>query len=316
MIEVNNLTKIYGNYTAINGISFTVQKGCIMGFLGPNGAGKTTTMKIITGFLLQTSGDVKVAGYDTLQQDMEVKKRVGYLPEIPPLYNEMTVSSYLDFAGKIKGISDSKKLKNRVSEVIELTQLQEVRNKIVSYLSKGYRQRVGIAQALIHDPEILIFDEPTIGLDPKQILETRKLIKTLGGKKTIVLSTHILPEVEQTCDRVVIINKGKVVAEDSPDNLSSSLKGAKKIHLQVRGPKEDIELKLKEIDGINKIIHENTQDSINSFLLETGPQNEIQERIASIVVGNSWGLHELNPINVSLEDIFLKLTTSEKEVMN
>ena len=316
MIEVKNLTKFYGNYAAIEGVTFTVPKGRIIGFLGPNGAGKTTTMKIITGFLTPSSGDVKVCGYDVMKQDMEVKKRIGYLPEIPPLYNEMTVISYLDFTAKIKGLKNAKKRKERLEEVLTLCTITDVKNKLTSQLSKGYKQRVGLAQALIHDPEVLIFDEPTIGLDPKQILETRKLIKSLGGQRTIILSTHILPEVAQTCDRVVIINKGKIVAEDSPENLSSSLKGAKRTHLQIRGPRNDIETQLKTIDGINKITYETSQDGINNFLVESVSKNEIQEQIAATVVRNNWGLVELHPITISLEDIFLKLTTSEKEAAN
>lgn len=313
MIEVKNLTKFYGNYAAIEGVSFTVPKGRIIGFLGPNGAGKTTTMKIITSFLPPSSGEIKVCGFDTMKQDMEVKKRIGYLPEIPPLYTEMTVTSYLDFTAKIKGVKNSKKRKERLGEILKLCTIEDVKNKLISQLSKGYRQRVGLAQALIHDPEVLIFDEPTIGLDPKQILETRKLIKSLGGQRTILLSTHILPEVEQTCDRVVIINKGKIVAEDSPENLSSSLKGAKRIHLQVRGSKNEVETKLKEIQGINKITYETSQDGVNSFLIESVSKDEISEQIARTVVKNDWGLIELHPISISLEDIFLKLTTSERQ---
>ena len=233
MIEVENLTKRYGRHTAVDGISFRVHKGEILGFLGPNGAGKTTTMRILTCYLPPTDGTARVAGYDVFAQPLEVKRRVGYAPETPPLYPDMDVGSFLDFCAKIKGVP-GKDRKAKISDVMEKTRVSDVRNTLIGRLSKGYRQRVGLAQAILHNPDVLILDEPTAGLDPKQIIETRELIKSLGGEHTIVLSTHILPEVSMTCGRVVIINKGRVVAEDTPENLTHRLQGAATVRLEVR----------------------------------------------------------------------------------
>src|SRR5574338_1704075 len=238
MIEVENLTKRYGPTLAVSDVSFQVQKGEILGFLGPNGAGKTTTMRIITGFLSPTEGRVRVAGIDVVDSPLDAKRHIGYLPENPPVYTDMTVNEYLAFVGRIKGVPRAE-LKKRVGEVSEKCAIADVQDRQIGKLSKGYRQRVGLAQALIHNPDILILDEPTAGLDPKQIIETRELIKGLAGQHTVILSTHILPEVAQTCQRVVIINKGRVVAVDTPENLTARLKGAATLYVQVDAPGAD-----------------------------------------------------------------------------
>src|SRR6267378_105830 len=254
MIEVENLTKRYGRTTAVDGVSFRVQKGEILGFLGPNGAGKTTTMRILTCYLPPTEGTARVAGYDVFESPLEVKRRVGYIPETPPLYPDMDVDGFLDFCAKIKGVPSASR-KAKIDEAVEKTRIGDVRRKLIGQLSKGYRQRVGLAQAILANPDVLILDEPTAGLDPKQIIETRELIKSLGGDHTIVLSTHILPEVSMTCGRVVIINKGKVVAEDTPENLTRRLQGAATVRLEVRGESPDLESALIAIPGVKSVRH-------------------------------------------------------------
>src|SRR5690348_6079582 len=253
MIKVSELTKRYARTTAVDHISFEVEKGQIVGFLGPNGAGKTTTMRMLTCFLPPTSGAASVAGFDVLEQPMEVKKRIGYLPETPPLYQEMRATEYLNFVGKLKGLSGTD-LKQRVDTACERCAITDVRDKLLGKLSKGYRQRVGLAQAILHNPDVLILDEPTAGLDPKQIMETRDLIKSLAGDHTIVLSTHILPEVSQVCQRVVIINKGRVVAVDTPDNLTSRLAGAQTLYVQVDAASNaDVGAALDGVPGVTAV---------------------------------------------------------------
>src|SRR5512144_2902555 len=252
MIEVERLTKRYGRATAVDRVSFRVEKGEILGFLGPNGAGKTTTMRILTCYLPPTEGTARVAGYDVFAQPMEVKRRVGYLPESPPLYPDMSVRDYLDFCAKIKGVAKSER-KTRVADAIERVRVGDVRDKLIAKLSKGYRQRVGLAQAILHNPDVLVLDEPTAGLDPKQIIETRELIKGLAGDHTIILSTHILPEVSQTCQRVVIINKGRVVAIDTPENLTARLRGSESMYLQVDGAGDGVEAELAAVAGVTQV---------------------------------------------------------------
>src|SRR3989442_4535441 len=251
MIEVENLTKRYGRTTAVDGISFRVQKGEILGFLGPNGAGKTTTMRILTCYLPPTEGTARVAGYDVSQAPLEVKRRVGYIPETPPLYPDMSVREFLAFCAKIKGVG-AKERRAKIDDVIGKTRVDDVAGTLIGKLSKGYRQRVGLAQAILNNPDVLILDEPTAGLDPKQIIETRELIKGLGGEHTIVLSTHILPEVEMTCGRVVIINKGRVVAEDTPENLTRRLRGAGALRLEVRGEEAPVLEALRAVPGVTQ----------------------------------------------------------------
>ena len=313
MIEVKNLTRYYGQKPAIQNVTFNVEKGEVLGFLGPNAAGKTTTMRILTCYMPATNGTAKVAGFDVFDQSMEVRRRIGYLPENPPLYPEMTVESYLKFVGKIKGV-DSKDLKKRVETVMDLVNISNVHKTIIGKLSKGYRQRVGLAQALVHDPEVLILDEPTVGLDPKQIIDVRKLIKNLGGDHTIILSTHILPEVSQTCSRVVIINEGRVVAEDTPENLTRRLQGNEKIYVEVEGPDEVIEKELRSLDIVSSVVREKKTDGKVSFIVESIPNRDIRKDIAKTIVQKGWGLFEMRPVGMSLEEVFLRLTTKEEEV--
>jgi ABC-2 type transport system ATP-binding protein len=306
MIEVENLTKRYGRHTAVDGISFRVHKGEILGFLGPNGAGKTTTMRILTCYLPPTDGTARVAGFDVFTQPMEVKRRVGYTPETPPLYPDMDVGSFLDFCAKIKGVP-GKDRKARISEVMEKTRITDVRATLIGRLSKGYRQRVGLAQAILHNPDVLILDEPTAGLDPKQIIETRELIKGLGGEHTIVLSTHILPEVSMTCGRVVIINKGRVVAEDTPENLTHRLQGAATVRLEVRGESPDLEATLAGVPGVKTV--RLPKPGIYEVDAEAG--RDVRAELARAVVGRGLDLLSLQAAGMSLEDIFLHLTTTD-----
>ncbi len=312
MIKVEGVSKRYPGHTAVDNISFEVEKGQVVGFLGPNGAGKTTTMRILTCFMPPSSGTASVAGFDVMDQSMEVKKRIGYLPETPPLYPEMEVAEYLTFVGKLKGMGGNS-LRKRVDEVSEKCNVADVRNKLVSKLSKGYKQRVGLAQAIIHNPEVLILDEPTSGLDPKQILETRDLIKGLAGEHTIILSTHILPEVEQICERVVIISRGKVVATDSMENLTNRMRGSEVIGLTVEGQPESgiVREKLERVAGVSRVILKLAQDSSCAFEIESLQGRNIRADLARAVVEAGWNLTELRPVSMSLEEVFLQLTASE-----
>ncbi len=310
MIEVKDLTRYYGEKRAIHNVSFDVQKGEILGLLGPNAAGKTTTMKILTCFMPPTSGEAKVAGFDIWDQPGEIKKLIGYLPENPPLYGDLNVLEYLDFVAKIKGVPSDKR-KNVISSTIEKAALGDVQKQVVGSLSKGFKQRVGLAQALLNDPQILILDEPTIGLDPRQIIEIRELIKNLGGEHTIILSTHILPEVEMTCGRVVIINEGEVVAEDSPENLTSRLKVSERTVLEVDGDEKTIQSIFDGFGEIQKI--DRMKVSKNNhlrFTLETS--SDIRKDLAQAVVKKGLGLYEIRTEAYSLEEIFLQLTTKEE----
>jgi ABC-2 type transport system ATP-binding protein len=311
MIQVSSLSKSYGPKVAISDVTFDVKAGEILGFLGPNGAGKTTTMRILTGYLPATSGTVTVAGFDVFSQSLQVRRNIGYLPESVPLYPEMTVESYLNFIAQIRGVS-SKVRKDRVLTVMKQMHVDNVRSTQIGRISKGYRQRVGIAQALVHDPPVLILDEPTVGLDPKQITETRQLIKSLGGNHTVLLSTHILPEVSMTCTRVVIISDGRVVAEDTPDNLTRRLRGAERISLEVRGPTEAVRSALGSLPNVLGVeIMPN--DGRPRFLVDSVVGQDVREDLASMVVGNGWGLLELRSVGMSLEEVFLQLTTREED---
>lgn len=309
MIRVENLTRYYGNFPAIEDVTFDVEKGEILGFLGPNGAGKSTTMRILTCYLPATSGKATVAGFDVFEQSMEVRKRIGYLPEHPPLYPDLTVETYLDFVAKIKGVP-AKERQRAIDEVISDVGLEEVRKRTIRKLSKGFKQRVGLAQALVHNPEVLILDEPTVGLDPKQIIEVRELIKNLAGKHTVVLSTHILPEVSMTCDRVLIIDKGRVVAEDTPQNLAAKVKSAERIVMEVEGPQDQIKEKLAAINGVKHVSVERANGT-SRYVIDTDLKQDIRKELASTVVTNGWGLLEMRPMDVSLEEVFLRLTTKE-----
>jgi len=312
MIEVQHLTKRYGPFTAVDDVSFRVEKGEILGFLGPNGAGKTTTMRMVTGYMPATEGKAVVAGYDVFEQPLEAKRRTGYLPETPPLYTEMTVREYLAFVARLKlPKTSAAERAERISSVMRKTHVDDMANRHCGKLSKGYRQRVGLAQALIHDPDVLILDEPTAGLDPKQIMETRDLIRSLAGTHTIVLSTHILPEVAQTCQRVVIINKGHVVAVDTPENLTHQLKGAATLYVQVDGGADAVDV-LRGVPGVHSVSVADSQGSLTGFEVDAEPNRDVRRDVARAVVERGWGLLELRPTRMSLEEIFLQLTTEEK----
>ena len=308
MIEVQHVTKQYGRVTAVDDVSFRVERGEILGFLGPNGAGKTTTMRILTGYMPATEGKAIVAGYDVFANPIEAKKRTGYLPEMPPLYPDMTVREYLDFVARIKGVPP-KERKTRVASVMERTRVADMAERHCSKLSKGYRQRVGLAQALIHNPEVLILDEPTAGLDPKQIIETRELIRGLGGDHTIVLSTHILPEVAQTCQRVVIINNGRVVAVDTPENLTARLAGSETMYVQLDALGQEAGPVLGAIQGVTRV----QASASGGFEIESERGTDVRRDIARTIVNRGWGLLELRPMRMSLEEVFLKVTTKEEE---
>src|SRR5579885_2039611 len=317
MIKVEGLTKRYARTVAVDNISFEVEKGQIVGFLGPNGAGKTTTMRVLTCFLPPTSGTAQVAGFDVLENPMEVKKRIGYLPETPPLYPEMEVVEYLKFVAKLKGIASSD-VGRRVDEVMERCSVADVRSKLISKLSKGYRQRVGLAQAIIHNPDVLILDEPTSGLDPKQSIESREQIHSLAGDHTIILSTHILSEVEHSCEKVVIISQGKLVATDSVANLTNRLRGSEAVALEVESPNgrpnpTEVQQRLETVSGVSRVMMKDSRDSKLVFEVESLQGRHIRPELARAVVGAGWNLNELRPVGLSLEDIFLQLTAAEKK---
>ncbi len=312
MIEVQHLTKRYGPFTAVDDVSFSVGSGEILGFLGPNGAGKTTTMRVITGYMPASDGAVTVAGHDVFTAPIEAKKRTGYLPETPPLYPDMTVRDYLTFVARIKGVA-AREVRSRVDDVMKRTHIADMASRHCGKLSKGYKQRVGLAQALIHNPDVLVLDEPTAGLDPKQIIEARQLIKDLGGSHTVVLSTHILPEVSQTCQRVVIINKGKVVAVDTPDNLTARLRGSETMLLQVHAPGADVAAALAAIAGVTRAHGTPADGGLVTVEVDSERGHDVRRELAAAVVTSGWGLLELRPMRMSLEDIFLSLTTEDAD---
>jgi ABC-2 type transport system ATP-binding protein len=310
VIEVQNLTKRYGPFTAVSDLSFRVERGEILGFLGPNGAGKTTTMRILTGYMPATEGKAIVAGFDIFDQPIEAKRRIGYLPETPPLYPDMTVRDYLTFVAKIKGVPASER-KTRVGTVMEKTRVADMAERLCARLSKGYKQRVGLAQALIHNPDVLVLDEPTAGLDPKQIIETRELIKGLAGDHTIVLSTHILPEVSQTCQRIVIIAKGRVVAVDTPDNLTARLRGSETLYVQIDASGADAVNALSQVAGVIRIAEADRKGQVVGYEVESEQGRDVRRELARAVVQQGWGLLEFRPLRMSLEEIFLSLTTED-----
>jgi len=310
MIEVQNLTKRYGPTLAVSDVSFAVQKGEILGFLGPNGAGKTTTMRVITGFLPPTEGKVQVAGFDVVDEPLEAKRRTGYLPETPPVYPDMRVDEYLAFVARIKGLP-RREIRQRLDEVTEKCAIGDVRRRQIGKLSRGYRQRVGLAQALIHNPEVLVLDEPTAGLDPKQIIETRELIKNLAGQHTVVLSTHILPEAAKTCQRVVVINEGKVVAVGAPEELTRRLLGYGTVLLTVEGPAAEILDRLQRVSGVNWVEPRESSDQHVTYEIHSEKGQDVRPELARAVVESQWKLLELKSSGLSLEDIFLKLTTKD-----
>ena len=311
MIEVQDLTKAYGAVTAVDHVSFTVNKGEILGFLGPNGAGKTTTMRILTGFMPATSGTARIGGFDVFNDSLEVRRRIGYLPEAPPVYPDMSVEAYLAFVARIKNVPAEKRAE-RITDALQKTSIADKRHELIKRLSRGYKQRVGIAQALVHDPDVIILDEPTVGLDPKQIIEVRHLIKGLAGTHTIILSTHILPEVSMTCDRVVIINRGKIAAVDTPQNLTTQLKGGQRVRLEVGAPEAALREALAQVPGAKKVQVESAHaDGHVSLNIEAEPGKDIRSALAARVMEKGWPLFELRGVSLSLEDIFLELTTDD-----
>ncbi|MCU0536138.1 MAG: ABC transporter ATP-binding protein [Hydrococcus sp. Prado102] len=311
MIEVEHLSKIYGSTAAIQDVDFSVETGEIVGFLGPNGAGKTTTMRILSGYLPATTGTARIAGYDVHEQSMEVRRRIGYLPENPPLYPDMTVEGFLNFVARIKGVSAGDRVMG-VNSAIDRTQLSDKRKVLIRKLSKGYKQRVGIAQAIVHDPPVIILDEPTVGLDPKQIIEVRKLIKSLAGQHTIILSTHILPEVSMTCDRVTIINRGKVVATNTPEHLLSQLTGNAGYELEVEGDVTEVRSQLENLPGVSGVEIVPSDETNRSIIrISCQPNNEPGREIANLIVTQGLGLYEMQRTRATLEDVFLELITEE-----
>lgn len=315
MIEVTNLTKKYGQHTAVNSISFTVDDGEIIGFLGPNGAGKSTTMNMITGYISSTDGTVKVDGYDILEQPEQAKKRIGYLPELPPLYLDMSVEEYLTFVADLNGVKKSEK-KKEVETVMEVTKITDMRKRLIKNLSKGYKQRVGLSQALIGNPDVLILDEPTVGLDPKQIIEIRSVIKNLGKKHTIILSSHILSEVSAICDRVIIINNGKIVASDTPENLSKRLTQSNCLNLRVKGNKQNIIAALKSIDNVENVKFKSVIENDTIDVLVEGKENtDIRETVFNIMAEHNYPILNMTSMDLTLEEIFLQVTKDDKGVV-
>jgi len=313
MIDVQSLTKDYASHRAITDVSFKVASGEVLGFLGPNGAGKTTTMRIITGYIPPTSGSVTVAGYDVFRHSIEARRRIGYLPESVPLYTEMSVAGYLDFMAKIKGIARRQR-RSQIERVMAETHIEERASQIIGKLSKGFRQRVGLAQSLLGSPDVLILDEPTVGLDPRQITEVRELIKGFGKEHTVILSTHILPEVSMICSRVLIVDGGRVVAEDTPENLTRQMRGTDAIQVEVRGPRSRV---IDCLRGVTKVLSvnlatEGRADNVASYNIATQPGADVREDVSRAVVNAGFGLMELRTAGVSLEEVFLNLITEER----
>ncbi len=312
MVEITDVRKSYGNKHAVNGISFEVKEGEILGFLGPNGAGKSTTLNIITGYLSADSGSVKIDGTDILEEPLKAKKDIGFLPEIPPLYVEMTVLEYLNFVYDLKGCKLPRK--QHLKEICEVVKIWDVGNRLIKNLSKGYRQRVGIAQALIGNPKVLIFDEPTIGLDPRQIIEIRNLIKMLGREHTIILSTHILPEVQAVCDRIVVINKGEIVANEKTEDLINAVDGSRKLVAKIVGPEDEVLKAIRSLGGVKtaEVLGKRDTDSI-SYMIESQERVDIRKPLFALLAGRNWPLIGLEGMELSLEDIFMRLVGKESK---
>jgi len=312
VIEIEHLTKEYPNRVAVKDLSLHVEKGEILGLLGPNGAGKTTTMRMLTGYMPPTSGTARIAGFDVFTQSIQSRQHIGYLPENVPLYTDMTVKSYLKFQGRLRGLG-GKKLASRIDYVVQATHIEDRQHQIIQKLSKGYRQRVGLAQAMLHDPDVLILDEPTVGLDPRQIIEVRELIKSLGGGHTIILSTHILPEVSVTASRVVIINQGQIVAIDTPENLTHRLQGGQAVKIVVRGPHRDIYDRVHGMPRVRRVEGEELPNGLTQLHVEGAEGADLREDLARMIVQRKWGLLELAPVSLSLEEVYLRLTTTDSE---
>lgn len=311
MIDVEHLSKVYGSTPAIQDVTFTVEPGEILGFLGPNGAGKTTTMRILAGYLPATGGTARIAGYEVHEQSMAVRQRIGYLPETPPLYPDMSVEGFLHFVARIKGISAGDR-RRQVESALQRCNLLEKRRTLIRKLSKGFRQRVGIAQAIVHDPPVIILDEPTVGLDPRQIIDVRNLIKSLAGSHTVILSTHILPEVSMTCSRVAIINRGRIVATNTPENFMAQLAGGNSYELEIDGDFEAVQRVLQVVPGVRLVEPVTVQPSAHTRLrVVSEPDAEIGRTLAAVIVGAGLDLYEMRRTGASLEDVFLNLTTEE-----
>lgn len=306
MIRVKNLTKYYGERLAVDNITFEVGKGEIVGLLGPNAAGKTTTMRMLTGFLMPTRGDAYIAEHNMATDSLEGRRHIGYMPEAIPLYTDMKVRDYLEFFGRLRGL-DSSQVHKRLDEVVQMCHLEEYIDVIVGKLSRGFRQRVGIAQAIIHNPEVLILDEPTVGIDPIQVAQTRNLIKELGKEHTVLISTHILPEVSIICERVIIIDRGKIVAEDNIENLSAVLRGSRRIRIEVRGPADKISAALRRVPGVRRVMREG-----DFFVVESPADTDPRAKINETMVKSGWNLLSAETVEMSLEEIFLRLTTKEE----
>jgi ABC-2 type transport system ATP-binding protein len=311
MIEVERLTKYYGPTPAIQDVSFTVEKGQIVGFLGPNGAGKTTTMRILSCFMPASGGTARVAGYDVFEQSLDVRRRIGYLPENVPLYVDMTVADYLDFVADVKGLGRADR-RRRVGEVMARCLIEDVRGRLIGRLSKGYRQRVGLAQALVADPAVLILDEPTIGLDPRQIIEIRSLIKSLAGEHTVILSTHILPEVAMVCEGVIIINRGRIVAKGPLDRLMDELTPVARVQVQVEGPAELVGASLRALPGVTRVEPRGVADGAGTFVVETDRARDVRREVSQLVAQQRWALLELRTLGLSLEEIFIRVVAGEE----
>ena len=311
MIEVRDLTHYYGPMPAVENVNFTVQRGEILGFLGPNGAGKTTTMRILTGFMPPTRGTVTLGGYDVVEKSLEVRKRVGYLPESVPLHTEMTVTSYLKYMGTLRGMN-GRRIRGRIDDVIDVCRLEDYSKTLIGKLSKGFRQRVGIAQAILHEPEVLVLDEPTIGIDPIQVVETRSLIQELGREQTVVLSSHILPEVSMICERVLIIHEGHIVAADTPNNLAQHLRGVEQLEVEVGGPPAEVLAALRDIDGVTEVTH-HPRPGVNAYRIKFREGQDLRDEISRTVVSNGWSLLSMQMSGMSLEEIFLRVTTADDE---
>jgi ABC-2 type transport system ATP-binding protein len=313
MIEVEQLSKSYGPIKAIEDVSFVVEKGEILGFLGPNGAGKSTTMRILTCFMPPTSGTARIAGYDIFTESLQVRRRIGYVPENAPLYTDMPVVSFLKFVAEVKGLSRRERLR-QVGQVMDDCAIRDVQHRYIGKLSKGYRQRVALAQALLGNPDVLILDEPTIGLDPRQIIDIRQLIKGLAGEKTVILSSHILPEVSMTCQRVIIINRGRLVAVDTPENLTTKLQTSSRLLVRVEGPAADVVRALGGVSGVQTVKEDGSAPGqVVTCVIESKKDRDVRKDVAAAVVRQNWGLLELRPVDLTLEDVFVRLVTEEKE---
>lgn len=313
MIELEEVSKYYGGFPAVSDLTFRVEQGEVLGFLGPNGAGKSTTMKMITGYTPPSAGTITVAGYDIIKKSLDARQHMGYLPETVPLYTDMTITEYLNYMGRLRGMSRAY-IRKRIDDVIGICRLEEYDRTYIGKLSKGFRQRVGIAQAILHEPDVLVLDEPTIGIDPIQVVETRQLIKDLGGEHTIILSTHILPEVSMICERIIIIHEGQIMAIDTPENLSNRLIGVERIELDVRGATRDVTKALEEVSGVRSVERSRPRDGGNysTFMVQARQGTEIRATLAATVVSKGWDLLRLESVGLSLEEIFLRLTTTEE----